>query len=149
MAFAGSMTGVAWAPKNLAVHVIEAPCAVPAGAGDFLGSITLTGFTTVDGRLYGVGTVSGSCATRSTKVVAEGGIVVPVSIQELSCHQLDLVLGDVSMPATGLTVGTSGMHLYLAPGTRASQARFCTAERLAATRSLEEMLAPLSQLLFQ
>ncbi len=148
MAFAGSMTGVAWAPKNLSAHVIEAACEVKdAGAGEFLGSVSLTGFTTVDGQLFGAGTVSGTCTTRSTKALVTGAILVPVSIQELSCHELDLVLGDVS--SGNVTVRTAGMHLFMSPGTRASMARFCAAERLAATRPLEEMLTPLSQLLLQ
>lgn len=148
MAFAGSMTGVAWAPKNLSAHVIEAACEVQgAGTGEFLGSISLTGFTTADGQLAGVGTLTGTCTTRSTKTVANGSILVPVSVQELSCHELDLVLGDVS--TAGMTVRTAGMHVYLSPGTKGAMARFCTAERLAATRPLTEMLTPLGHLLFQ
>ena len=151
MAFAGSMTGVAWAPKNLSAHVIEAGCDVQgAGEGTFLGSVSLSGFTMIGDQLFGVGTMSGTCATRSGRTVVSGGsLLVPVSIQELSCHELDLLLGDTSVASAGLTVDTAGMHLFLSPGTKGSMARFCAAERLAANRSVAEMLTPLSQLLFQ
>lgn len=151
--FAGSMTGVAWAPKNLSVQVIEAGCEVKdAGPGAFLGSVSLTGFTLVKGQLFGVGTVTGTCTLASgARVVApaRGGVLVPISIQELSCDELDLVLGDVAIASVGMTVRTSGMHLFLSPGTSGAQARFCAAERLAAVRPLTEMLTPLGQLLFQ
>lgn len=151
MAFAGSMTGVAWAPKNLSVHVIEAPCEVKdAGAGDFLGSVTLTGFTTVKGQLFGVASVSGTCTVGARRVkVAEQSALVPLTIQELSCAKLDLLLGDVGIASADTTIRTAGMQLLLSPGSRGAEARFCAAERLAATRPVTEMLTPLSQLLLQ
>ena len=145
------MTGVAWAPKNLSVHGIEAGCEVPdAGSGGFLGSVTLVGFTLVDGRLLGVATVDGRCTIGSTPVVVSGArAVVPVSVQELSCDELELILGDLSIASAGMTVQTAGSHLFVSPGSRGDQAKFCAAARLAETRSLAQMLTPLSQLLFR
>lgn len=149
--FAGSMTSVAWAPKNLSTHVIEADCTVAnVGTGSFLGSISLTGFTMVGDQIAGVGTVSGTCTTASTKVITpRTSVVVPLTIQELSCHELELLLGDVTYPGTGLTLETGGLTLFLSPGSSSAQARYCAAERLAGIRSLADMLTPLSQLLFQ
>jgi hypothetical protein len=145
------MTGIAWAPKNLSVHVIEAGCDVKdAGTGDFLGSVTMTGFTTVKGQLFGVASVSGTCTLPGRKVlVAERSALVPVSIQGLSCASLDLLLGDVSIASTGTTVRTGGTTLALVPGSKGAEARFCAAAALAARHSVPEMLTPLSQLLFQ
>lgn len=149
--FVGSMTGVAWAPKNLSTHVVEAACDVKdQGAGAFLGSFSLTGFTTIRDQLFAVGTASGTCTTRGGNVVVtEASLLVPVSVEELSCHELDLLLGDTAIASSGMTVDTSGTHVYLSPGTRGAMARFCAAERLAATRPFADMLTPLSQLLFQ
>ncbi len=145
--FVGSMTGIAWAPKNLSVHVIEADCQAGAGSGDFLGSVALTGFTVVDGTLFGVAAVDGKCTLGSGQVPVTGNrVAVAVSIEELSCHELELVLGDFSLGGT--VVETAGTHLFLSPGSRAAQARFCAAERLAATHSVAEMTSPLSRLLF-
>ena len=152
-AFAGSMTGIAWAPKNLTVHVIEAGCEVDqSGAGAFLGAVTMTGFTVVDGQLLGVATVSGTCtlAGGSRVAIPEGArALVPVSIQELSCAKLDLLLGDVSIASAATTVQTTGMHLVVFPGSKGDAARFCAAADLAARRSVVEMLRPLSQLFFR
>jgi hypothetical protein len=151
-AFVTSMSGVAWAPKNLSVHVVEAACDVKdAGSGFFLGSVTLTGFTTVRGQLFGVGTVAGSCTTAGRKVVVRGteSVLVPLTIQELSCQKLDLLLGDVSVASLGLTVKTAGTHLLVFPGSRGDEAKFCAAERLAAVRPVTDMLSPLGQLLLQ
>lgn len=146
--FVGSMTGIAWAPKNLSVHVIEADCQVGSGSGDFLGSVTLTGFTVVNGVVFGVATLDGKCTLAGSQVLVRGDrVAVPVSIEELSCHELELVLGDFSVGGT--TVRAAGTHLFLSPGSRAAQARFCAAERLAATHSVAEMTSPLSHLLFQ
>ncbi len=152
-AFVGSMTGIAWAPKNLSVQVIEADCGVKdAGSGSFLGAVTLTGFTMAKDQLAGVATVTGTCTlANGTKVVLPAGttVVVPLSIQELSCHELELTLGDVAIASAAMTLETGGLHLFLSPGSRGDQARFCAAERLARTRPLQEMLTPLGQLLFQ
>lgn len=149
--FVGSMTGIAWAPKNLSVQVIEAPCEVKsAGSGSFLGSVSLTGFTMVKDQLTGVADVNGTCTlTNGTRVVSQSsGVLVPLSILELSCDELALrLLSDVTMGST--TVKTANLDLFLSPGTRAAQARYCAAERLAATHSVAGMLTPLSQLLFQ
>ena len=149
--FVGSMTGIAWAPKNLSVQVIEAGCAVKgAGSGSFLGSVTMTGLTMTNGQLAGVATVAGTCTLGSgAKVVLPAGtsVVVPVSIQELSCHELELTLGHIA--STSMTLQTGGLQLFLSPGSRGDQARFCAAARLAATRPLADVLTPLSQLLFQ
>ncbi len=148
--FVGSMTGIAWAPKNLSVHVIEDDCTVANGAsGTFLGSVTVSGFTLSGHRLFGVATVSGSCTAGSQKVVVEDQALVPVSIQELSCEELSLLLGDITAAAAGVTIGTSGTNLSVFPASRGARARFCAAERLAETRPAAEMLTPLSQLLFQ
>lgn len=149
--FVGSMTGVAWAPKNLSVHVIEADCEVKdAGTGAFLGSVTLTGFTTIRGQLFGVATVDGGCTVAGRKVVvAQQGALVPISIQELSCAKLDLLLGDLSIASAATTVRTAGSQLLVVPGSRGAEARFCAAERLAGVRPIAEMLTPLGHLLFQ
>jgi hypothetical protein len=151
--FVGSMTGIAWAPKNLSVHVIEADCDVKdAGTGSFLGTVTMTGFTVVKGQLFGVTTVSGTCTLPSGRrvVVPERErALVPVSIQELSCAKLDMVLGDVSIASVGTTVRTAGMHLFVFPDSKGAEARLCAAADLAARHSLSEMLTPLSHLLFQ
>ncbi|HEX2295746.1 MAG TPA: hypothetical protein VHN37_10600 [Actinomycetota bacterium] len=150
--FVGSMTGVAWAPKNLSIHVIEADCQVGSGSGDFLGSVTLTGFALDGSQLTGTATVAGTCTIGSAKTVVPEGTrtSVPVSIQELSCDELRLTFGaDVSIAAPAMTIDTGGMQLSVFPGTRGAEARFCAAERLAATRSVTEMLTPLSQLFFQ
>lgn len=150
-AFAGSMTGIAWAPKNLSVHVIEAACEVKdAGTGSFLGSVTLTGFTTIRGQLFGVASVEGTCTVAGRAVtVSEPRALVPVSIQELSCAKLDLLLGDLASASANTTVRTAGSHLLVVPGTRGAEARFCAAQRLAGMRPVSEMLTPLSQLLLQ
>lgn len=147
------MTGIAWAPKNLSVQVIEAGCGVKdAGSGSFLGSVSLTGFDMAKDQLVAVATVTGTCTlANGAKVVLPAGtsVMVPVSIQELSCHELELTLGDLAIASVGMTVETGGLQLFLSPGSRGDQAKFCAAERLAATRSLSEMLTPLSQLLFR
>lgn len=150
-AFAGSMTGIAWAPKNLSVHVIEADCEVKdAGTGAFLGSVTLTGFTILRGQLFGVASVTGTCTVAGRNVaVSEQRALVPVSIQELSCAKLDLMLGDLASASAGTTVRTAGSHLLVVPGSRSAEARFCAAERLAGIRPIADMLTPLGQLLFQ
>lgn len=148
--FVGSMTGIAWAPKNLSVHVIEAACDVKdAGSGTFLGSVTLTGFTTIRDQLFATATVEGSCTLAGTKVLLGPGTSaqVRVSVQELSCDELNLLLGDVSAGTT--TIRTDGTNLSIFPASRGAAARFCAAERLAASRSLGEMLTPLGQLLFR
>ena len=120
-AFVGSMTGVAWAPKNLSVHVIEAPCDVKdVGSGSFLGSVTLTGFTLVNGQVSGVASVSGSCMLASRKVLVSGSAIVPVTVLDLSCAELDLLLGDVSVGGT--TIRTAGTSLGIFPGSRGSEA---------------------------
>lgn len=149
--FVGSMTGIAWAPKNLSVLVIEAPCDVKTtGPGAFLGSVSLTGFAMVKDQLTGVAEVNGTCTTSSGgKLAVRGaGVLVPLSILELSCDELALrLLGDVTVGST--TVKTAGLDIFLSAGTPAAHARFCAAERLAASRSVATMLTPLSQLLFQ
>ncbi|HYO60684.1 MAG TPA: hypothetical protein VEU29_02165 [Actinomycetota bacterium] len=148
--FVGSMTGIAWAPKNLSVHVIEAACDVKdAGSGEFVGSVTLTGFTLVKNQLFGVATVSGTCTLpNGTRVVTSERerALVPVSIQELSCAKLDLLLADVSIGTT--TLRTGGMHLFVFPGSKGDEAKLCAAADMAARRSVAEMLTPLSHLLF-
>lgn len=147
------MTGIAWAPKNLSVHVIEAGCDVKdAGSGSFLGAVTMTGFTVVNGQLFGVATLSGTCTLPSGRRVVvpdREQALVPVSIQELSCAKLDMVLGDVSLASVGTTVRTAGMHLLVFPDSKGTQARLCAAADLAARRSVAEMLTPLGQLLFR
>ncbi len=151
-AFAGSMTGIAWAPKNLSVQVIEAGCGVKdAGTGSFLGSVSLTGFTTAKDQIVGVATVTGTCTlTNGARTLPAGtSVLVPLSILELSCHELELLLGDVAIASAGMTLETGGLSIFLSPGSRGDQAKFCAAARLAATRSLAEMLTPLGQLLFQ
>ncbi|HEX2056836.1 MAG TPA: hypothetical protein VHI71_00565 [Actinomycetota bacterium] len=146
--FVGSMTGIAWAPKNLSTHVIEADCQTGSGSGDFMGSITLTGFSVVNGQLVGLATVDGRCTLVTGQILVRGDrVAIPVTIAELSCHELELVLGDFSVGGT--TVRAAGTQLFLSPGTRAAQARYCAAERLAATFSVAEMTSPLSHLLFQ
>ena len=149
--FAGSMTGIAWAPKNLSVHVIEAGCQVKdAGTGAFLGTVSMTGLTVVKGQVFGVATVSGTCSLGARNlVVTERSALVPVSIQELSCAKLDLLLGEVSISSAGMTLGTAGMHLFVVPGSRSDEARLCAAAGLAARRSVGEMLTPLNHLIFQ
>lgn len=151
MGFVGSMTGIAWAPKNLSVQVIEAPCEVKTvGSGSFLGSVTLTGFTMVKDQLTGVADVNGTCTLASgAKTAVRGtGVLVPLSILELSCDDLTLrVLSDLTL--AGTTVKTANLDLFLTPGTPAAQARYCAAERLASTHSVAAMLTPLSQLLFR
>jgi hypothetical protein len=151
--FAGSMTGVAWAPKNLSVHVIEAVCEVKnVGSGAFLGAVTLTGFTLDKGQVVGVATVTGTCTLGpGSTVAAPAGttVLVPVTIQELSCHELELTLGNVSIAAASMTLQTAGTQVFLSPGSRADEARFCAAARLAGTRSLAESLSPLNHLIFQ
>ena len=149
--FVGSMTGIAWAPKNLSVHVIEADCDVrDAGTGAFLGTVTMTGFTIVRGQLFGVATVSGTCALGARNVVVtQRSALVPVSIQELSCAKLDLLLGDVSIASAGTTLRTAGMHAFVFPASRGDEARLCAAADLAARHSVAEMLTPLSHLIFQ
>lgn len=145
------MTGVAWAPKNLSVHVIETGCEVKdAGSGGFLGSVTLTGFTMVRDQLFATATVSGTCTlVNGTKVVLpqSSTALVRVSVQELSCEELNLLLGDVAV--AGTTIRTGGTNLSTFPGSKGAQAKFCAAERLVANRTLAEMLTPLSQLLFR
>lgn len=146
------MTGVAWAPKNLSVHVVESACDVKdAGSGAFLGSVTMTGFTLVKDQLFGVATVSGTCTLPSARrvVTDRQRALVPLSIVELSCAQLDLLLADVSIPSTGTTVRTAGTHLYVFPDSKGLQARLCAASALAAKHSLAEMLTPLNHLIFQ
>lgn len=146
------MTGIAWAPKNLSVHVVETSCDVKdAGSGAFIGAVTLTGFTMVRDQLFGVATVSGTCTLgNGTRVAApESRALVQLSIQELSCDELNLLLDDVGIAAAGMTVHTGGMNLSLFPGSRGDQARFCAAARLAANRPIAEVLTPLSQLLFR
>lgn len=150
--FAGAMTGVAWAPKNLSVHVIETSCEVKnAGSGAFLGSVTLTGFTVDKGQVVGVVTVNGTCTIGASRIATptDSRVLVPVSIQELSCAQLDLVLGDVALASAGMTLRSAGIHIVLAPGSRGDEARFCAAERLVAVRSLAEMITPLNHLVVQ
>lgn len=149
--FTGSMTGIAWAPKNLSVHVIETSCEVrDAGSGGFLGSVTLTGFTMVRDRLFATATVDGTCTlANGTKVGVPRSSTasVPVTVQELSCDELNLLLEDVSVG--GMTIHTGGTNLSIFPSSKGALARFCAAERLAANRSVGEMLTPLSQLLFR
>jgi hypothetical protein len=146
------MTGIAWAPKNLSVHVIESACDVKdAGSGGFVGSVTMTGFTLVEDRLFGVATVSGTCTLSSGgRVVTDRRrALVPVSIKELSCAKLDLLAGDVSIASTGTTVRTAGTHLYVFPDSKGAEARLCAAAALAEKHSLADMLTPLNHLIFQ
>ncbi len=146
------MTGVAWAPKNLAVHVVESACDVKdAGSGEFIGSVTMTGFTLVKGQLFGIATVSGTCTLpNGSRVVTDRErALVPVSIQELSCAQLDLLVGDVSITRTATTLRTAGTHLYVFPDSKGLEARLCAAAALADKHSLADVLVPLNHLIFQ
>lgn len=154
--FAGSMTGIAWAPKNLFGSGIATTCEVrDGGAGQFQGSISLTGFTVSRGTLFGVGTMTGTCTPdagsgfKATEIPHGSLALVPLSIETLSCDVLDVVLGDVSISSVGMTVHTAGRHLTVAPGSKAETARFCAAARLAGARSAVDMITPLNHLIFQ
>lgn len=154
--FAGSMTGVAWAPKNLFGSGIATTCEMrDGGTGQFQGTISLTGFTVTRGALVGVGTMTGTCTPdagstfKATEIPHGSVALVPLSMETISCDVLDVILGDVSIGSVGMTVHTAGRHLTVAPATRAEQARFCAAARLAGVRSAGQMITPLNHLIFQ
>lgn len=155
-AFAGSMTGIAWAPKNLLGAGISASCNLAdSGAGTFQGSISITGFTVDRGQLAAVGTMTGTCTpdvggTAKPGEIPQGTMVlVPVSIDLLTCDVLDLLLGNVSIPSLGMTVFLSGRHLAVAPATKAERGRFCAAANLVGVRSPADVVTPLNHLIFQ
>jgi hypothetical protein len=154
-AFAGSMTGIAWAPKNLFGSGIASTCEVKdGGTGQFAGSISLTGFTVTKGGIAGVGTVTGACtpdAGSAFKEIRVTGAMafVPLTIETLSCDVLDIVLGDVSLSNEGVTIHLAGRHLAVAPATKAEQARFCAAAKLLGARPAADMITPLNHLIFQ
>lgn len=156
MAFAGSMTGIAWAPKNLLGAGISASCEQKGtGAGTFQGSISVTGFTVVKDGLAAVGTMTGVCVpdaggTAKPAEIPQGTMVlVPVTIDLITCDALDVLLGNVSIPELGLTVFLSGRHLTVAPATKAERARFCAAARMLAERPATSMVTALNHLIFQ
>ncbi|HEV2756317.1 MAG TPA: hypothetical protein VG318_11150 [Actinomycetota bacterium] len=156
MAFAGSMTGIAWAPKNLLGAGITASCSLTdSGAGTFQGSISVTGFTVVRDGLAAVGTMTGTCTpdvggTAKPVEIPQGtAVVVPVTIDLLTCDVLDVQLGNTSIPQLGMTVFLSGRHLVVAPGAKAERARFCAAARLLAERPAASMTTALNHLIFQ
>ncbi len=155
-AFAGSMTGIAWAPKNLLGAGITASCDLrDSGAGTFQGSISITGFTVVEDELAAVGTMTGTCtpeiggAARPVEIPQGTTVVVPLAIDELTCDVLDLLLGTVSIPDLGMTVFLSGRHLVVAPATKAERARFCAAARLLGERPAASVVGALNRLIFR
>lgn len=76
-------------------------------------------------------------------------MLVPVTIDLLTCDALDVLLGNVSIPDLGMTVFLSGRHLAVAPATKAERARFCAAARILAERPAASMVTPLNHLIFQ
>ncbi len=152
-AFAGSMTGVAWAPKNLFGFGMTAGCATRDGGGLFQGSVNLTGFTTQDGKLMALGTITGTCIpdADSTKFVQlrDQAVLVPVAVSLATCDALDLTLGIVQVPSLGVTVDLTGKHLVAAPATKAERGRFCAAANLLGARPAEEVAIPLTNLIFR
>jgi hypothetical protein len=155
-AFAGSMTGIAWAPKNLFGSGIATTCEVKdGGTGQFQGSLTITGFTVTKGQLVGVGTMSGTCTPdigstfKEEQLPLGTALLVPFSIDALTCDTLDLILGDISVSSVGMTVHTAGRHLVVAPATKAERARFCAAAKVVGARSAVEAITPLNHLIFQ
>ena len=155
MAFAGSMTGIAWAPKNLFGSGIATTCDVrDGGTGQFQGSISLTGFSVSRGQLVGVGTMTGICSPDDGSTFKEMTLpptlaLAPLSIDALTCDVLDVILGDVSISSAGMTVHLAGRHLTVAPATKAERGRFCAAARLLDARPAAEMITPLNHLIFQ
>ena len=156
MAFAGSMTGIAWAPKNLLGAGITAPCDLKdAGAGTFQGSISVTGFTVVKDQLAAVGTMTGTCSpdvggtTKPVEIPQGTMVLVPLAIDLITCDVLDVLLGNASIPALGMTVFLSGRHLAVAPGTKAERARFCAAAKMLAERPPATVVTALNHLIFQ
>ena len=157
MAFAGSMTGIAWAPKNLFGSGLSAACDVKdGGAGSFQGSLTITGFTVVKDQLAGVGSMTGTCTPngggrtgKPVEIPHGTSVLVPLSIDLLTCDVLDLLLGDVAVGDVGMSVYLSGRHLAVAPMGKAERARFCAAARVIATHPAVEKVIPLNHLIFQ
>jgi hypothetical protein len=156
MAFAGSMTGIAWAPKNLLGAGITAPCEQKdTGAGTFQGSISITGFTVVKDQLAAVGTITGVCTpeiggdAKPVPIPQGTMVLVPLTIDLLTCDVLDVLLGNVPVPELGMTVFLSGRHLAVAPSTKAERARFCAAAKLLEQRPAASVAPALNQLIFQ
>lgn len=76
-------------------------------------------------------------------------MLVPISIDLLTCDVLDVLLGEVPVGAVGMTVDLSGRHLTVAPASKAERSRFCAAARLLEERPATQMATALNHLIFQ
>jgi hypothetical protein len=96
------------------------PTAVPVSATGFTGFFDVTRFTTQNGTLMAVGTLTGTV----TDAVATGGVPTAIAPQQVafpvdlaasggSCEILDLVLGPLDLNLLGLEVHLDQVHLNI------------------------------------
>jgi hypothetical protein len=76
----------------------------------FVGSLTVTGFKTINGALYAVGTLTGTI--NGTTPVTQS-VTVPVTIPTGTCQILDLTLGPLHLDLLGLVVDLNQVHLTI------------------------------------
>lgn len=82
-----------------------------AGAGDFVGDITVNEFAVQDGELVAIGTITG--LLDGTAITDTFTSVIDVSQSSGSCEILELVLGPLHLDLLGLVVDLNQVELLI------------------------------------
>ncbi len=105
------------ATKTLAVPILG----TVADGGTFSGTLALNSFSTQNGQLVALGTLTGvltNAAGTATSIISN--VVLPVTVGQASCQILHLDLGPLSLNLLGLQVNLSQVVLDITAQTGAS-----------------------------
>ena len=83
--------------------------------GTFAGTVTMTGFSVVNGVLMALGTLTGTITNTATgaATTVASNFSAPVTAQQASCQVLNLVLGPLHLDLLGLVVDLNQVVLTI------------------------------------
>ena len=111
----GLVATSASAAKPAPSSALSVPIGGSGPTSSFAGTFTATRFTTVDGVLSVVGTLSGTLTNTATQTTSQVNqqVTLPVSQANGTCQILDLTLGPLDLNLLGLMVHLDQVHLTI------------------------------------
>jgi hypothetical protein len=90
---------------------VTGTCTNNGTSGTFTGTLDVIRFVFQNGRLFAVGSLTGTCSAGGS--VTDQQVRLPVRIPNATCQILDLVLGPLHLDLLGLVIDLNRVHLQI------------------------------------